>query len=65
MNTEKLFDEGNYMVIYLQPETVMNHERQFFLWNLEEMATVTVSQIKNSFSCVMIGCGNVRNNYIK
>jgi len=41
MNTEKLFDEGNYMVIYLQPETVMNHERQFFLWNLEEMATVT------------------------
>ena len=46
MNTEKLFDEGNYMVIYLQPETVMNHERQFFLWNLEEMATVTVSQIK-------------------
>ena len=48
MNTEKLFDEGNYMVIYLQPETVMNHERQFFLWNLEEMATVTVSQ-KNKY----------------
>ena len=43
MNTEKLFDEGNYMVIYLYPETVKVDERQFFLWNLEEMSTATVN----------------------
>ncbi len=46
MNTEKLFDEGEYMVVYLYPETVKLDERQFFLWNLEEMSTVS-----NGASC--------------
>ena len=45
MTTEKLFDEGKYMVIYLQPETVKMEERQFFLWTLEEMAKVKVSGV--------------------
>ncbi len=39
MTTEKLFDEGKYMVIYIYPETVKLDERQFFLWNLEDMST--------------------------
>ena len=46
MTTEKLFDEGKYMVIYLQPETVKMEERQFFLWTLEEMAKVKVSGVE-------------------
>ena len=46
MNTEKLFDEGEYMVVYLYPETVKLDERQFFLWNLEELSTVS-----NDASC--------------
>jgi hypothetical protein len=42
MTTEKLFEEGKYMVIYLYPETVKMDERQFFLWNLEDMSTAKV-----------------------
>ena len=42
MNTEKLFDDGKYMVIYLYPETVKVDERQFFLWNLDEMSSEQV-----------------------
>jgi hypothetical protein len=30
------------MVIYLYPETVKMDERQFFLWNLEDMTTAKV-----------------------
>ena len=32
MTTEKLFDDGKYMVIYLYPESVKFDERIFFLW---------------------------------
>jgi hypothetical protein len=39
MTTEKLFEEGKYMVIYLIPETVKMDERQFYLWNPEDIAT--------------------------
>ena len=38
MTTEKLFDEGKYLVIYLYPESVKLDERMFFLWTKEELA---------------------------
>ena len=38
MTTEKLFDEGKYMVIYLYPEAVKGDERMFFMWNKEDLA---------------------------
>ena len=53
MTTEKLFDEGRYMVIYLYPEvsqaesklvtncflqSVKLDERMFFLWTKEDLA---------------------------
>ena len=36
MTTEKLFDDGKYMVIYLYPESVKLDERMFFLWTKED-----------------------------
>ena len=38
MTTEKLFDDGKYMVIYLYPESVKFDERMFFLWTKEDLA---------------------------
>ena len=38
MTTEKLFDDGKYMVIYLSPESVKLDERMFFLWTKEDLA---------------------------
>lgn len=38
MSTEKLFDEGEYLVIYLYPESVKADERMFFMWNKEDLA---------------------------
>ena len=31
MTTEKLFDDGKYMVIYLEPETILPKENEQFL----------------------------------
>ena len=39
---DRRYSVGKYMVVYLYPETVKEDERQFFLWNLEEMSTATV-----------------------
>ena len=36
MTTEKLFDDGKYMVIYLYPESVKFDERMFFLWTKQD-----------------------------
>ena len=36
MTTEKLFDDGKYMVIYLYPESVKFDERIFFLWTKQD-----------------------------
>ena len=36
MTTDKLFEEGNYMVISLHPEVIDFDERKFFLWNLRD-----------------------------
>ena len=40
MTTEKLFDDGKYMVIYLYPESVKIVERMFFLWTKEDLQQV-------------------------
>ena len=40
MTTEKLFDDGKYMVIYLYPESVKIDERMFFLWTKEDLQQV-------------------------
>jgi hypothetical protein len=55
MTTEKLFDEGKYMVIYIYPETVKLDERQFFLWNLEDMSTAKA----NTHCIVSQGVGEI------
>jgi hypothetical protein len=52
MTTEKLFDEGKYMVIYIYPETVKLDERQFFLWNLEDMSTAKANTPAASYLSV-------------
>ena len=41
MTTEKLFDDGKYMVIYLYPESVKFDERMFFLWTKQDHEQVT------------------------
>jgi len=38
MTTEKLFDDGKYLVIYLYPESVKGDERMFFMWTKEDLA---------------------------
>lgn len=39
MATEKLFDGGKYMVIFVHPETVKETERMFWLWNQMELTS--------------------------
>ena len=51
MTTEKLFDDGKYMVIYLSPESVKLDERMFFLWTKEDQHTMTRAQEKDTSSC--------------
>ena len=51
MPTEKLFDDGKYMVIYLSPESVKLDERMFFLWTKEDQHTMTRAQEKDTSSC--------------
>jgi hypothetical protein len=62
MTTEKLFDEGKYMVIYIYPETVKLDERQFFLWNLEDMSTAKANNtrcfLSQSLGSVTCWCGS-------
>ena len=50
MTTEKLFDDGKYMVIYLSPESKKMDERMFFLWTKEDQHTMT-SNDKDTNSC--------------
>ena len=35
MKVEQLFEEGKYMVVYLFPETPVEDELGFFLWDKE------------------------------
>ena len=52
MTTEKLFDDGKYMVIYLSPESKKMDERMFFLWTKEDQHTMTRANAKeNTTSC--------------
>ena len=51
MTTEKLFDDGKYMVIYLSPESVKLDERMFFLWTKEDQHTMTRANEKDTNSC--------------
>ena len=46
MTTDKLFEEGNYMVISLHPEVIDFDERKFFLWHLrDQVKKVDLSNI--------------------
>lgn len=51
MTTEKLFDDGKYMVIYLSPESVKLDERMFFLWTKEDHQAMTKANAKPTISC--------------
>ena len=55
MTTEKLFDEGKYMVIYLSPESVKLDERMFFLWTKEDQQEMEASYPRDDLVTRMIG----------
>lgn len=55
MSVEQLFNSGEYMVIFISPETTTYDERAFFLWSKEDLLSPTNILSENQNTCEGMG----------